>query len=576
MLAVRKVFTVSNAAWVLALAYLTFVGLRMWAVSDPLSDVIAHPSSPAAIEPLWPPGTRVRVQSFLSMSKKQVPREVEGEHRLVFSAVTETGPGGGGEEVHVTLVPVGGAAGAGAPEGAVALPQEVWRRLTAGRQVYLHCIIAREDSGATESAPYGTGADVLYGLVPLVRKLPPSRAKPRRRLLCAVPALRFLVPREEIAHCEGRYVEERDRYLRLVAAPADQVPDVPKFVPEVAIRLVDESRSFDMGSAHYVAEVLHLHRRVGGGIAYETPLHVDEVGLTSDQYVPLNETVAELPLRLSVERMGVRRFRLMSVMESSLSQQKDLGFQDSDIDDVRRLVADTNVVLLAVTMVVSVLHLLFEFLAFKSDVNFWRKSKSLRGLSLRALSLDLCFQSVILLYLLDQGASLLVLVPAGAGILIQLWKVRRAASLEKAGTGELDKLSRAVDKQATNYLLLLALPAVTGMALRSLLCERHAGWYSFVIEVATAATYAGGFCTMVPQLIINQRLRTVSQLPWRFLCYRFLTTIVDDFFSFIVKMPMMHRVACFRDDVVFFIYLAQRYYFPVDLSRPVAAEDVGS
>jgi len=29
----------------------------------------------------------------------------------------------------------------------------------------------------------------------------------------------------------------------------------------------------------------------------------------------------------------------------------------------------------------------------------------------------------------------------------------------------------------------------------------------------------------------------------------------------------MHRLSCFRDDVVFFIYLYQRWLYPVDRSR---------
>lgn len=32
-------------------------------------------------------------------------------------------------------------------------------------------------------------------------------------------------------------------------------------------------------------------------------------------------------------------------------------------------------------------------------------------------------------------------------------------------------------------------------------------------------------------------------------------------------MPTTHRLACFRDDVVFIIYLYQRYLYPVDKSR---------
>ena len=37
----------------------------------------------------------------------------------------------------------------------------------------------------------------------------------------------------------------------------------------------------------------------------------------------------------------------------------------------------------------------------------------------------------------------------------------------------------------------------------------------------------------------------------RTLTYKFLNTIVDDFFSFVISMPLLHRLACFRDDVVF-------------------------
>lgn len=59
----------------------------------------------------------------------------------------------------------------------------------------------------------------------------------------------------------------------------------------------------------------------------------------------------------------------MQVLEESLRTQKGLGLDDKDIDDVRRLITDTNVILLAVTILASVLHLLFEFLAFQSDVS---------------------------------------------------------------------------------------------------------------------------------------------------------------------------------------------------------------
>ena len=32
-------------------------------------------------------------------------------------------------------------------------------------------------------------------------------------------------------------------------------------------------------------------------------------------------------------------------------------------------------------------------------------------------------------------------------------------------------------------------------------------------------------------------------------------------------MPLLHRLACFRDDIIFFIYLYQRWVYSVDMTR---------
>lgn len=42
-----------------------------------------------------------------------------------------------------------------------------------------------------------------------------------------------------------------------------------------------------------------------------------------------------------------------------------------------------------------------------------------------------------------------------------------------------------------------------------------------------------------------------------------------DLFAFIIKMPTMHRLSVFRDDIVFLIYLYQRWIYRVDTSRPI-------
>jgi hypothetical protein len=52
---------------------------------------------------------------------------------------------------------------------------------------------------------------------------------------------------------------------------------------------------------------------------------------------------------------------------------------------------------------------------------------------------------------------------------------------------------------------------------------------------------------MMPQLYINYKLKSVAHLPWRMMIYKFLNTIIDDLFAFIITMPWLKRLSCFRD-----------------------------
>ena len=104
---------------------------------------------------------------------------------------------------------------------------------------------------------------------------------------------------------------------------------------------------------------------------------------------------------------------------------------------------------------------------------------------------------------------------------------------------------------------------------------------------------------MCPQLFINYKLQSVAHLPWRQMTYKFLNTIIDDLFAFVIKMSTLHRLSVFRDgeiysqhsmvmtvickmvqlctadnisfvyvaDLIFLIYIYQRWVYPVDKSR---------
>ena len=72
---------------------------------------------------------------------------------------------------------------------------------------------------------------------------------------------------------------------------------------------------------------------------------------------------------------------------------------------------------------------------------------------------------------------------------------------------------------------------------------------------------------MTPQLFINYKMKSVAHLPWRQMTYKFLNTFIDDIFAFVIKMPTLYRLSVFRDDIVFFIFLYQRWIYKVDKKR---------
>lgn len=83
--------------------------------------------------------------------------------------------------------------------------------------------------------------------------------------------------------------------------------------------------------------------------------------------------------------------------------------------------------------------------------------------------------------------------------------------------------------------------------------------------------YAFGFLFMLPQLFVNYKLKSVAALPWRAFMYKAFNTFIDDIFAFIITMPTAHRIACFRDDIVFLIYLVNYNNFQARSSPTTAA-----
>uniref|UniRef100_A0A7S1YQU3 Cleft lip and palate transmembrane 1 n=1 Tax=Ditylum brightwellii TaxID=49249 RepID=A0A7S1YQU3_9STRA len=309
---------------------------------------------------------------------------------------------------------------------------------------------------------------------------------------------------------------------------------------------------------------------------YYPILYNSEFWIMTDHLVEVNGTIDESVTEMRIEHVPMWKWQLMSQMEQTwANQEKMTGEEDSSNDMFRTMLMETNPYLLAVTAIVSVLHTVFDILAFKNDISFFRGKKSMEGLSLRSMVVNTFFQVVILLYLADNETNFMVLMSNGVGLLIEIWKISKAVKIsfeggkihwEEASSYKMSK-TKEYDEIATSHLLFITMPLVAGYGLYSLVHQKHKGWYSWILNTLVGFIYMFGFVMMTPQLFINYKLQSVAHLNWRTMTYKSINTFIDDLFAFVIKMPIMHRLACLRDDVIFLVFCYQRYKYRTDYTR---------
>ncbi|KAJ9125361.1 hypothetical protein QFC22_000321 [Naganishia vaughanmartiniae] len=358
-------------------------------------------------------------------------------------------------------------------------------------------------------------------------------------------------------------------------------------------------------------------------------LYSNEFWHLRDALVPLTcssdyNPPTELPLRVTYSPTSMFKFNLYAHMNAAFEQQAEAkaagaagplgasGGGGADLDELKKMLISANPYWLVITIIVTLLHTLFEFLAFSSDVSHWRKKdRDLVGVSLRSIVTNVVVQLIILLYLHDSAeeTSFMILASQGMGLLVEAWKITKVVDIkvlpapgslipyqisieDKHELTEDEKKTQEYDKLAFKLVGYAAAPLMAGYTYYSRelsfpsdhVCtlgiadtfpglprvvnyKTHKGWYSFVITTLAQAIYMFGFAQLVPQLIINYKLKSVAHMPMKAMVYKTLTTIVDDCASFVIHMPWLHRLACFRDDVVFLILLYQRWIYRIDPTR---------
>lgn len=432
--------------------------------------------------------------------------------------------------------------------------------------LYAHVFFARSGYSPDPNDPEYHPLAAFGQTYPVVKYLPKSKADKKKSLL-----------KNSEDSNEGLTIPEA------VQEAQDDKEDAPVewisyWKPNVTINLVDDFTRYT-GNAipPIVAPYMNIESTTGN---YYPTIFFNEFWLLRDKLIPLNESVTEVPLHLEVSPMSMTKWQLFLQIDQSFQVHRSYGSMlEGESDELKRVFLEGNPYLLGVTMMVSLLHSVFDFLAFKNDIQFWNKNKSMEGLSAKSVIVNFICQLIVFLYLLDNDTSWMILASSGIGCCIEFWKIGKAMHIEIDRSGRIPMLrfrdresyagnkTKEYDDLAMKYLSYVLFFLVVCFSIYSLMYERHKSWYSWILSSMTSCVYMFGFVMMCPQLFINYKLKSVAHLPWRQMTYKFLNTIIDDLFAFVIKMPLLHRLSVFRDDLIFLIYLYQRWVYPVDKKR---------
>ncbi|KAH9948341.1 cleft lip and palate associated transmembrane protein [Amylocystis lapponica] len=359
---------------------------------------------------------------------------------------------------------------------------------------------------------------------------------------------------------------------------ADEQPDIiaSHWHPNLTLALVSDTQVVPTTQLPApVAQHVHLlpERDQTGTQGFYMPIiFPNDFWHLRSQYIEINETTPSLPLQITFQPMSYWKFQIFATMIQGFNEaeKQQGGGSGGELDEVKRMLVETNPYFLALTGIVTLLHMVFEMLAFSSDVSHWRQKQELVGVSIVT---NVVVQIIILLYLIDNNeqTSWMILMSSGVGVLIEAWKITKAVDIrlapappgsmlpykldirDKHVLSEDEKKTQEYDKLAFRYVTWVTIPCLAAYTVYSLLYETHRGWYSFVISTLTSFVYMFGF--------------SVAHMPMKSMIYKSLSTVVDDLFAFCIKMPFLHRLACFRDDVVFVVFLYQRWIYRIDPKR---------
>lgn len=459
----------------------------------------SHTQIPQAVNPLWPSNVSVDVSMYVATGLTLSPFGQVEPGQFVFEE--KNFPIQGKDDREITT--------------SISVPPLIHD----GGMLFGHVFVGQTGAELDPKSPNYDSSKAYQRIIYLVTTLPKKKVRKTRNLL------------------ESK--NETEEAELDVAEPASFAT---YYHPNFTLSFIPNPGTIQFANLHpavkssYALDPADTRDATGrNGFYYPTLYHNTFWQMRKDM-AEMNQTIPLNPLDMNIRLSTLSnwQFQLMASMDEGMKETARKvargestpgGGDGSEIEMVKEVLLDSNIYLLATTVVATILHMIFELLAFKSDVGHWRKKKDNVGVSVRSILSNVFMQSVIFLYLMDnnENTSWMILFGQGMGIAIEAWKVTKAVNVrvrepeptsrfhgllpyvvvfeDKHQLSETEEKTEEYDRIAFKYMGIVAVPLLLAYAVYSLLYESHKSWYSFIIATLVGSVYAYGFLMMVSHFL---------------------------------------------------------------------------
>jgi hypothetical protein len=97
---------------------------------------------------------------------------------------------------------------------------------------------------------------------------------------------------------------------------------------------------------------------------------MNEFWQLKEKRIILDNSRHEYPLKISFSPIGMTKFQILTNFDQSLQMNEQLFGGDGETEKLKQMFVNTNPYLLMTTLAVSLLHSIFDILAFKNGMHY--------------------------------------------------------------------------------------------------------------------------------------------------------------------------------------------------------------